>query len=83
MVVTSTHKPKSHEPAGRPDAEEARGGQALPVAAADAVEPAEKPEATTPVAAVNIPTKTKDAPAAPKVAPAPQERVPAAEPAGG
>jgi translation initiation factor IF-3 len=83
MVVTSTHKPKSHEPAGRPDAEEARGGQTPPVAAADAVEPATKPEAATPVAAVNIQTKTKVAPAPPKVAPAPQERVPAAEPAGG
>ncbi len=78
MVVTSLHKPKSHEPTGRPDAEEAPAGRA-PAAAAD--EPTESPATVPPE------EKVRTAPAAPRVAakPAPskEDRVPAAEPAGG
>lgn len=74
MVVTSTHKPKSHEPAGRPEADGA------PATAED------KPAVDAKPAAESKPAVTGRAKAAPAVvrpATTDQERVPAAEPAGG
>ncbi len=80
MVVTSLHKPKSHEPVGRPEAEEAPVRRTAPSEAGGSAAPSEPTIQADPPPAVAA--KAKPAPVA-RPAPIDQERVPAAEPAGG
>lgn len=78
MVVTSLHKPKSHEPAGRAEPDEAPVATAATSDADEAAASEPKAEEVKPPAAA----KPKAAPVA-RPAPTELERVPAVEPAGG
>lgn len=79
MVVTSLHKPKSHEPAARAEADEAPAASPATSEAGEAAGASEpKTEEVTPPAAA----KAKATPVS-RPAPTERERVPAAEPAGG
>ena len=86
MVVTSLHKPKSHESTSRPEADESPVERAAPMGTDGPARPAAGAPpiaAASPAGAASASEKARPAAPAAKPANVSEERVPATEPAGG